>query len=70
MATFSRHLGRKNSNLLYQKSTTCILKKKGEALDHYKYFVSHFDGIINLKNNLMHFYIFIVLLFQKLSIGR
>ena len=50
MSEFLQDVKEEKTRIYYIKRAQHVLKKLGEALDNYKYFVSHFDNVINFDN--------------------
>ena len=65
MSEFLQDVMEEKTRIYYIKRAQHVLKKLGEALDKYKYFVSHFDNVINFlketkSNSGMHIYCIVI----------
>ena len=47
MSEFLQDVKKEKTRIFYIKRAQHVLKKLNEPLDNYKYFVSHFDDVIN-----------------------
>ena len=47
MATFLEDVNEEKTRIFYTKRAQHVLKKLEEPSDNYKYFISHFDNVIN-----------------------
>ena len=47
MSEFLQDVKKEKTRIFYIKRAQRVLKKLNEPLDNYKYFVSHFDDVIN-----------------------
>ena len=61
MSQILQDVKEEKTRIFYIKRAQQVLKKLGEALNNYKYFISHFDNVINVlketkSNSGIHIY--------------